>query len=115
MAAQFWPAIQGKVDDICGLYLNPSPNDVVLCVDEKTGMQALGRKHPFRNAAPVRDARMDYEYVRNETRKLIAAFDPYIGDVYGEIRKNWTGEHLNDFMEAVAHLYTDQDIHCILG
>ena len=66
------PDFRAKVTEICGLYLTPPDDAVVVCVDEKTGMQALGRKHPGRPAAPGRVARQDYEYVRNGTRKLIA-------------------------------------------
>lgn len=107
------PLFKEKVDDICELYLNPPANEVVLCVDEKTGMQALGRKHPYRNTAPGRDARMDYEYIRNGTRKLIAAFNPHMGDVYAEVREERTAEDLVSFMEAVAKLYPDQKVHIV--
>lgn len=107
------PLFREKVDDICDLYLEKPPGAVVLCVDEKTGMQALGRKHPFRPAKPGRDARMDYEYIRNGTRKLLAAFDPHKGDVYGEVRESRTAEDLVEFMEAVAELYPTQQIHIV--
>ena len=107
------PEFRKKVDDICELYLNPPSDSVVLCVDEKTGMQALGRKHPFRCAAPDRDARMDYEYIRNGTRKLIVSFDPHTGEVYGEIRERRTADDLLMFMDALAKRYPDQQIHIV--
>lgn len=107
------PEFREKVDDICDLYLNPPSDSVVLCVDEKTGMQALGRKHPFRHAKPGCDARMDYEYIRNGTRKLLAAFDPHVGDVYAEVREGRTADDLVGFMEAVAEIYPDQQIHVV--
>lgn len=107
------PEFKEKVDDICNLYLNPPPESIVLCVDEKTGMQALGRKHPFRSTVPGRDARMDYEYIRNGTRKLIASFDPHTGEVYGEVREGRTADDLISFMEALAKLYPDQQVHIV--
>jgi len=107
------PQFKEKVNDVCEVYLNPPANSIVLCVDEKTGMQALGRKHPYRCTAPGRDARMDYEYIRNGTRKLIAAFNPHTGDVYGEVREKRTAEDLLEFMESVAQLYPDKQIHIV--
>lgn len=107
------PRFREKVTSICELYLNPPAGAVVLCVDEKTGMQALGRKYPVRGLAPNRNRRMDYEYVRNGTRKLLAAFDPHTGDVYGEVRESRTAEDLVGFMEAVASIYPDQQIHIV--
>ena len=107
------PLFRQKVTNICDLYLDPPAGSVVLCVDEKTGMQALGRKHPVRELAPGRDRRMDYEYTRNGTRKLLAAFDPHTGEVYGEIREGRTAEDLVEFMEAVADLYPSEQVHIV--
>ena len=107
------PKFREKVTDICKLYVTPPPGAVVLCVDEKTGMQALGRKHPGRGPAPGRERRMDYEYVRNGTRKLLAAFDPHTGDVYAEAREGRTADDLVEFMDEVAAIYPDQQVHVV--
>lgn len=108
------PLFRQKVTKICELYLNqPRKGSVVLCVDEKTGMQALGRKHPVRQAAPGRDRRMDYEYIRNGTRKLLAAFNPHTGEVYAEVRESRTGEDLMQFMEELAVQHPLQQVHII--
>ena len=107
------PEFREKVTELCNLYLNPPAGAVVLCVDEKTGMQALGRKYPVRGLAPNRDRRMDHEYVRNGTRKLLAAFDPHTGDVYGEVRESRTAEDLVQFMEVVAEIYPNQEVHIV--
>jgi transposase len=107
------PKFREKVTDICEVYLNPPVGAVVLCVDEKTGMQALGRKHPVKGLAPDRDRRIDYEYVRNGTRKLLAAFDPHTGEVYGEVRERRTAADLVDFMEALADIYTGHQVHIV--
>ena len=107
------PEFKEKVTEICDLYLNPPYGSVVLCIDEKTGMQALGRKHPNRAPAPGRTERMDYEYVRNGTRSLIASFEVHTGQVYGEVRSSRKGDDLVDFMEGVAEQYPDEQIHVV--
>lgn len=107
------PLFREKVAEICDLYLHPVPGRHLVCVDEKTGMQALGRKHPGRGAKPGSDARMDYEYVRNGTRKLLACWDVRSGEVYGEVRANRTAEDLVEFMEAVARRYPIGDVDVI--
>lgn len=107
------PLFREKVTELCDLYLNPPAGAHVLCVDEKTGMQALGRKHQGRRAKPGQDARMDYEYVRNGTRKLIACWDVQTGEVYGEVRANRKAVDLVEFMETVAKRYPKGDVHII--
>ena len=107
------PAFREKVNEVCALYASAPENSVVLCVDEKTGIQALGRKHPVRDPAPGRARRMDYEYVRNGTRGLIAAFDAHSGQVYGEMRARRTADDLVEFMEGVAAAYPDGDVHIV--
>jgi len=107
------PLFREKVAEICDLYLHPVAGRHLVCVDEKTGMQALGRKHPGRNAAPGSDARMDYEYVRNGTRKLLACWDVRTGEVYGEVRANRTADDLVEFMEAVARRYPTGDVDVV--
>jgi len=107
------PLFREKVTEICDLYLSPVPGRHLVCVDEKTGMQALGRKHPGRHAAPGTDARMDYEYIRNGTRKLIACWDVRTGEVYGEVRANRRAEDLVEFMEAVARRYPIGEVDVI--
>jgi hypothetical protein len=107
------PLFRAKVTDICELYLDPPAGSVVLCVDEKTGMQALGRKHPVQGCAPGRDRRMDYEYVRNGTRKLIGAFNPHTGDVYAEVRESRTAEDLMQFMEELAIQHPGRQVHIV--
>lgn len=99
------PQFKKKVRRICRLYLRPPRDAVVLCIDEKTGMQALGRKHPFQPASPRHEARLDCEYVRHGTRTLLAALNPHTGDVYAEVRKRRTADDLLEFMEAVARRY----------
>lgn len=107
------PNFRERVTEISKLYLAPPPGSVVLCVDEKTGIQALGRKHPMRPAAPGRSARFEYEYIRNGTRKLLAAFNPHTGDVYGEMRANRKAVDLVEFMEEIARRHPTGDVHIV--
>lgn len=107
------PEFRPKVADICELYLNPPPGSTVLCIDEKTGMQALGRPFPVKLPAPGREGRIDSNYVRNGTRKLLAAFNPADGEVFGEVRETRTAGDLVEFMEAVAEHWPEGDIHVV--
>ena len=107
------PEFRAKVTEICNVYLQPPPGSVVLCVDEKTGMQALGRKHPTRPSEPGRDGRMDYEYIRRGTRTLLAAFNPHSGQVFGQVRARRTADDLVSFMEGLARRYPTGDVHIV--
>ena len=107
------PRFREKVTEICELYLNPPPGSIVLCVDEKTGMQALKRKHPSRMAVPGRDRRWEFEYERKGTVKLLAAFNPHSGTVYGECRPTRTGKDLVEFMEKIAVMTRGRTVHVI--
>jgi transposase len=99
------PEFRPMVQRICELYLSPPPGASVVCVDEKTCIQALERKHLGRPAAPGRDGRREFEYIRHGTRALIAAFDVRTGKVFGQLRKRRTAADLDNFMEALARRY----------
>ena len=99
------PEFQVKVQRICQLYEKPPEDTTVLCIDEKSGMQALERKHPNRWPAQGRCGRREFEYTRHGTRTLIAAFDIRTGRVFGQCRPRRTAEDLLAFMDAVAAHY----------
>jgi len=100
------PDFASKVRRICGLYLSaPAHDEVVLCVDEKTGMQALERKHPSRRPGVRRVGRHEFEYIRRGTRTLIAAFDPHTGQVFGRCSRRRKATDLLRFMDEVAKRY----------
>lgn len=69
---------------VCDLYLHPRPGTVVICIDEKTGIQAKYRTYPERRAAPGRPARREFEYVRNGTVSIVAALQVATGQVVVE-------------------------------
>ena len=74
---EFWE----RAADVCGLYLTPPVNAVVLSIDEKTGIQAKSRKHPTQGVQPGQPERREFEYVRHRTASLIAALDLATGKV----------------------------------
>jgi hypothetical protein len=69
------PQFIDKVRDVVGLYLAPPQNALVLCVDEKSQIQALDRTAPILPILPTTPARMTHDYVRNGTTSLFTAFD----------------------------------------
>jgi transposase len=75
---EFWE----RAADVCGVYLSPPENAVVLSIDEKTGIQAKSRKHPTQPLRPGRPARQEFEYVRHGTASLMAAMDVATGKVF---------------------------------
>jgi transposase len=78
--AQFW----AQAAAVCDAYLRPPPGTIVICIDEKTGIQAKYRKYPGRLPAPGRPARREFEYVRNGTVSVIAALHVATGQVVTE-------------------------------
>jgi transposase len=77
---QFW----AQAAAVCDVYLRPPPDTVVVCIDEKTGIQAKYRKYPGRSAGRGRLARREFEYVRNGTVSIIAALHVATGQVIAE-------------------------------
>ena len=69
------PQFVDKVYDVVGLYLNPPESAVVLCVDEKSQVQALGRSQPAFPMMPGMPEKRTHDYVRNGTTSLFAAFN----------------------------------------
>lgn len=100
------PDFREKVRAICNVYVTkPAPGDTVLCVDEKTGMQALEHKYPYTPPRRTRAGRREFEYIRHGTRTLFAAFDPHSGHVFGECSIRRKAVDLMRFMERVAKRY----------
>ena len=107
------PEFRPKVQRICELYVSPPPDASVVCVDEKTCIQALERKHLGRPAAPGKAGRREFEYIRHGTRALIAAFDVRTGEVFGQLRRRRTAADLDAFMEALARRYPRGPVYVI--
>jgi transposase len=77
---QFW----AQAAAVCEVYLRPPPGTVVICIDEKTGIQAKHRRYPEQPARPGRLARREFEYVRHGTVSIIAALEVATGQVVAE-------------------------------
>jgi transposase len=77
---QFWT----QAAAVCDLYLNPPAGTVLICIDEKTGIQAQCRKFPERAARRGQAARREFEYIRNGTVSIIAALQVATGQVIAE-------------------------------
>lgn len=89
------PFFVEKVRDIIGLYLNPPDRAVILCIDEKSQVQALDRTQPLLPLAPGQAERRTHDYVRNGTTSLFAALDVATGRVIGQCsRRHWHQEFL---------------------
>ena len=109
------PEFARKVREVVDLYLRgPRLGEVVLCVDEKTGMQALRRRFDGRLPAPGQLGRWEFEYKRHGTRTLLAAFNPHDGSVLGRCTRTRKGADLIAFMdEVVATRYPTEQVHVV--
>jgi len=77
------PQFDAKLADIVGLYLDPPERGLVLCVDEKSQIQALNRTQPALPVWPELSVRMTHDYVRHDTTSLFAALEVASGKVHG--------------------------------
>lgn len=108
------PEFARKVREVVGLYLTPPrPDHVVLCIDEKTGMQALRRRFAARLPRPGEAGRWEFESRRHGTRTLIAAFNVHTGHVLGRCGPQRRADDLLAFMEQVAAYYPTQTIDVV--
>jgi transposase len=95
------PDFVGKVRDIVGLYMNPPENALVLCVDEKSQMQALDRTAPILPVMPTTPARMTHDYVRHGTTSLFAALDVKSGSVIAEHHRRHRHQEFLRFLKTI--------------
>jgi len=107
------PEFRDKVRRICELYRAAAQGAPVLCIDEKTCIQALTRKHPIVYPQPGSPGRFEFEYKRHGTMALLAAFDVRSGKVFGQCRRRRTAKDLNEFMEEIAKRYPQGDVFVI--
>lgn len=107
------PQFREKVNAICTLYRQAPKGSVVLSIDEKTGIQAIERKHADRPPQPGRARRREFEYIRHGTQALTAALDVHSGRVLGRCTDRRTQDELVAFMEDVARAYPKGVVHVI--
>ena len=108
------PDFEAKLLDIVGLYLNPPENALVLCVDEKTGIQALDRTQPLLPLSAKKPRAWTNEYVRHGTQTLLAALKIATGEVLAEVRQRRTSVNFLHVLDQVVAACPDIDLHLIL-
>jgi len=107
------PEFEAKLLDIVGLYLNPPENALVICVDEKPGIQALDRTQPLLPLRAKKPRSWTNEYVRHGTQTLIAALEIATGRVVAHIRNRRTSVNFLRFMNEVVRAYADRELHIV--
>jgi len=108
------PLFIEKVVDVVGLYHNPPERAVVLCVDEKSQVQALDRSQPVLPMMPGMPERRTHDYVRNGITSLFAAFNIADGTVISELHRKHRAAEFKKFLAAIdKQVPADLDIHLI--
>jgi transposase len=109
------PLFIDKVRDVVGLYLNPPERAVVLCVDEKSQIQALDRTAPILPMLPGTPERATHDYKRSGTSSLYAALDLATGKVIGRLHSRHRAIEFKHFLQAIDHeVPAELDIHVVL-
>ena len=109
------PLFIEKVRDIVGLYMSPPDKALVLCVDEKSQVQALDRTQPVLPMRPGQAERRTHDYTRHGTTSLFAALDLATGLVLGECHRRHRSVEFRKFLDQIdANVPEDLDVHLIL-
>ena len=108
------PDFTAKLVDVVGLYLNPPEHAVVLCVDEKTQVQALDRTQPLLPMRPGQIERRSHDYKRNGTVQLYAALEVHAGQVLSRIEGRHRSREFITFLNHLLRQYPEGDLHVIL-
>ena len=109
------PHFVDKVRDIIGLYLSPPDRALVLCVDEKSQIQALDRTQPVLPMLPGMPERRTHDYKRHGTTSLFAALDVAIGFVIGKCYRRHRAREFLDFLKEIDRRVPDElDIHIVM-
>ena len=108
------PDFEAKLLDVVGLYLNPPENALVLCVDEKTGIQALDRTQPLLTLRAKKPRSWTNEYVRHGTQTLLAALEIASGQVVAHVKQRRTSVNFLRFLKDVIAAFPARELHMIL-
>jgi transposase len=109
------PRFEEKVRDIVGLYLNPPDRALILCVDEKSQIQALDRTAPILPLRPGLPERQTHDYKRHGTTTLFAAFNILNGKVIGACQHRHRSREFVRFLNHLEkQLPADQEVHLIM-
>jgi transposase len=109
------PFFVEKVRDVVGLYMNPPEHAMVLCVDEKSQVQALDRTQPILPLRPGLPEQRTHDYERNGTTSLFAALDIATGKVIGQCYRRHRHQEYLKFLKLVdSQLPPEGDVHLVL-
>ena len=108
------PQFIDKVRDVVGLYLDPPEKALVLCVDEKSQIQALDRSAPVLPMMPGLPERRTHDYVRHGITTLFAALDVATGKVYGSIHRRHRAAEFKKFLAKLdSQTPAELEVHLI--
>jgi len=107
------PELDAKIRDVVGLYLAPPEKAVVLCIDEKTQVQALDRTAPILPIRPGVPEKQTHDYVRNGTTTLFAALEVATGRVEQTCLPRHRHQEFLSFLKQVAKAYPRQKLHLV--
>jgi transposase len=108
------PLFVAKVVDVVGLYHNPPEKAVVLCVDEKSQVQALDRSQPILPMMPGVPERRSHDYIRHGTTSLFAAFNIADGTVISQVHRQHRAVEFKKFLAAIDKTVPESlDVHVI--
>jgi len=108
------PQLEAKVVDVVGLYLHPPENAVVLCVDEKSQIQALDRTAPILPLQPGLAERRSHDYVRHGTSTLFAALEIATGHVTAACKPRHRHQEFLAFLRQVTGAYPAGELHLVM-
>lgn len=109
------PLLVEKVRDIVGLYMNPPDHAVVLCVDEKSQIQALERAQPILPMSLGQPERRSHDYIRHGTTDLFAALDVATGKVLGKCYSQHRAKEFKKFLAEIDAAVPDElAVHIVL-
>jgi putative transposase len=108
------PEFEAKMFNIVGLYMNPPKNALVLCVDEKTQIQALDRTQPVLPLKGKAPKRLTTTYKRNGTIALIAALAVHSGEITAKTMKTNNADNFLAFLKKLDRAYTRKTLHVIV-
>lgn len=109
------PDFVAKVRDVVGLYVAPPEHAIVLCVDEKSQIQALDRTQPLLPMRPGQAARRSHDYKRHGTTSLFAALDIATGQVIGKCFPRHRATEFRSFLDEIeANVPKDLDVHLVM-
>ena len=108
------PELEAKVTDVIGLYLQPPENAIVLCVDEKSQIQALNRTQKVLPMQPGHAEQRTHDYVRHGTTTLFAALEVATGQVTGLCKNRHRHQEFLAFLKHLARVYPDRELHLVM-